>query len=320
MKLKDISNYVCKICGWDKAYSSKGILNHIQFLHKILYKEYYDKYLKKEGEGICPTCGRETKFGGHLRGYLKYCCKQCVRHLDQIHFIKNEKIGNFISLEEIRKNGNKLYYRCICEKCKKISDIAPMIFKSGKKEFCTFCRSTCDVGDIFGFLTIVKKEILSHGGSIITTQCTCGKFRIAPANRLLRGTLTSCGKCKIEERDCLVTKVFWKRVEFNCKHNEFELSLTRKDAEEIFLKQNKCCALTGVKMTIPTSNKRQEGDMASLDRINSDIGYTKDNCWWVLREVNRMKNMYPLDQFIDLCTLIADKNRKDKSELLLKVG
>jgi len=59
---------VCKICGKD----FKNIGYHIRQKHKISPKEYYDKYLKKPGEGICPVTGKPTAFKNIREGYCKY--------------------------------------------------------------------------------------------------------------------------------------------------------------------------------------------------------------------------------------------------------
>ena len=65
----------CEICKKDV-----GILGrHLCKTHKDLDpKDYYDKYLKKPGEGVCPTCGKETKFKKLSFGYYIYCCNACV--------------------------------------------------------------------------------------------------------------------------------------------------------------------------------------------------------------------------------------------------
>ena len=65
---------ICKECG--KVLNSfKGLTTHIQFKHNK--KEYYDKYLKKENEGTCKTCGKPTEFYTVGYGYYKFCSKKC---------------------------------------------------------------------------------------------------------------------------------------------------------------------------------------------------------------------------------------------------
>lgn len=46
---------------------------HAKFKHSLKPKEYYDKYLRKPDEGVCPVCGKETTFDGIRDGYRKYC-------------------------------------------------------------------------------------------------------------------------------------------------------------------------------------------------------------------------------------------------------
>lgn len=53
--------FICKICG--KTFNTIfSFSSHIKNYHKPLTaKDYYDKYLKKENEGICPVCGKKKK-------------------------------------------------------------------------------------------------------------------------------------------------------------------------------------------------------------------------------------------------------------------
>lgn len=62
---------ICKICG-ELTVLSKHIRKH-----NLTTKEYYDKYLKKDNEGICPVCNKETKFLGIEQGYAKFCSNKC---------------------------------------------------------------------------------------------------------------------------------------------------------------------------------------------------------------------------------------------------
>ncbi len=45
---------------------------------------------------------------------------------------------------------------------------------------------------------------------------------------------------------------------------------------------------------------------ASLDRIDSSKGYTKDNIQWVHKHVNLMKHKFDQKYFVDICKLIAN--------------
>lgn len=67
----------CMICG--EVCTSKTMGSHIRHKHGMLSQEYYDKYIKQSGEGIC-ICGRPTGFINISNGYHQYCSKECMRN------------------------------------------------------------------------------------------------------------------------------------------------------------------------------------------------------------------------------------------------
>ena len=62
---------ICKICN-----KEVDLRTHIK-THKISAKDYYDKYLKKQDEGICPACGKQSNFISVGQGYHLYCSNKC---------------------------------------------------------------------------------------------------------------------------------------------------------------------------------------------------------------------------------------------------
>jgi hypothetical protein len=67
---------ICQICG-KECVDTQGLTSHAFKKHGLTSKEYYDKFIRKPGEGICPTCGKETKFIKFGRGYKKHCNYSC---------------------------------------------------------------------------------------------------------------------------------------------------------------------------------------------------------------------------------------------------
>lgn len=67
----------CELCNREfETLRSLGL--HLSHSHSnIDFKEYYDKYFKQENEGICPVCGKNTKFKGGLNGYARTCSISC---------------------------------------------------------------------------------------------------------------------------------------------------------------------------------------------------------------------------------------------------
>jgi hypothetical protein len=73
--------------------------------------------------------------------------------------------------------------------------------------------------------------------------------------------------------------------------------------DQMFANFDGMCRLTGWQISIEYSNLT-----ASLDRINSDLGYVPDNIQWVHAMVNMSKNKYTQQAFVDMCKAIADKH------------
>lgn len=66
----------CLICN-QYIQSTKGISRHLRSNHNITTRQYYDKYLKKPNEGICPMCGKPTKYYNFTKGYNSHCSVKC---------------------------------------------------------------------------------------------------------------------------------------------------------------------------------------------------------------------------------------------------
>lgn len=64
------------------------------------------------------------------------------------------------------------------------------------------------------------------------------------------------------------------------------------------------CALTNWNLSLKYSNTT-----ASLDRINSSVGYTPENIQWVHSMINMCKNKYTQDKFIEMCKAVADREK-----------
>ena len=66
----------CKICNKECNVLSRHLFNsHIE----TTAKQYYDLHFKKENEGICPICKKETNFINLSNGYRTYCSTRCTQ-------------------------------------------------------------------------------------------------------------------------------------------------------------------------------------------------------------------------------------------------
>jgi hypothetical protein len=96
------------------------------------------------------------------------------------------------------------------------------------------------------------------------------------------------------------------------KRRNLEFSITIEDLWDLFMKQNGKCALSGINIRFHKTGEKYTTQTASVDRIDSEYGYTLENIRWVHKTVNYMKWELSDDQFLDFCQMITKHNRKNK--------
>ena len=67
----------CKYCGVI-CISIRSLSKHLRDKHQVKLNDYYDKFYKQIGDGICVVCKvRPTKFLNVDRGYAPTCSHEC---------------------------------------------------------------------------------------------------------------------------------------------------------------------------------------------------------------------------------------------------
>jgi len=71
---------VCELCKLDnnniRFKTTQGLAKHISQKHNdVGVQNYYDRFLKKPGEGVCLVSGKPTRFKNMVEGYFKYTGK-----------------------------------------------------------------------------------------------------------------------------------------------------------------------------------------------------------------------------------------------------
>jgi hypothetical protein len=91
------------------------------------------------------------------------------------------------------------------------------------------------------------------------------------------------------------------RICAGAKTRDLRVDVSLQDLNDLWLLQNKSCALTGISLV--------QMDTASLDRIDSNLGYVLGNIQWVHKTLNKMKNDLPEAVFIAMCKAVAQHKR-----------
>lgn len=166
----------------------------------------------------------------------------------------------------------------------------------------------------------------SHGRrrTEILCRCDCGQSKWVRRCHLISDGTQSCG-CLEEENlqkiqeECKtgygeITGSHWARIRSRAHHAKMEFSISIEYAWSLFEKQARKCALTGHDIQMPGNGCRSKLEhvfnedgikYASLDRINSKLGYIDGNLQWVWAPLNVMKWNLSQNGFIAICTDVA---------------
>lgn len=172
----------------------------------------------------------------------------------------------------------------------------------------------CLVGVRSGKL-VVEEMVFHEGRTRCFCKCDCGKNRIVTASYISSGKCTSCGcdKSKRKSRNKTwvgheeISGTFWSTICNNAKQSKKvkDFSISIEEVWDLFLHQERRCALSGIVLKFPSSRYDREGT-ASLDRIDSDKGYVKGNIQWVHKEVNRSKNDLDQNRYLEICRWVTE--------------
>ena len=109
----------------------------------------------------------------------------------------------------------------------------------------------------------------------------------------------------------------WSSYQKGAEARGFVFTITIEYAWELFLQQDRKCALTGIPINFDMNldNLRKYGHQsgtASLDRIDSKKGYEVGNVQWVHKDVNKVKMDLPEEDFFRIVKQIYEYKQLNK--------
>ncbi len=160
--------------------------------------------------------------------------------------------------------------------------------KSFPRRWMAKCLCDCGVECVYELARVTGKV-----GPNKSCGCVMSLGKIGLKNVAWKGSRTG-------DRD--ISGTYINRIRKSAKERGLSFNLTVDYLHELFINQDGKCALSGINLTLIRS--REEGT-ASLDRINSDLGYQEGNVQWVHKTMNRMKMDINQDEFINFCKMVA---------------
>ncbi len=250
-----------------------------------------------------------------------------------------KQIGHLTIIEILKSklsNGRRFLAKCVCGK-EKIFE-ANLIIR-GRNKSCG-CKMHNSPRPSLRGMKIEKRENLigqkfgkliveNYDTNYIKNQtrwmcrCECGVTKSIKASHLKCGNVKTCGKCSKSGKNCYkwrgheeISRKFFYCIERGAKSRKIQFNLTIEQIWDLYLRQNKKCALSGLQLNFPSIVGANDGT-ASLDRIDSSVkNYTIENCQWVHKDVNNLKWDFTQNEFINYCRIITEYQNKKASDLL----
>lgn len=176
-------------------------------------------------------------------------------------------------------------------------------------------RAITLVGQRFGSLLAIgiDKSDLRRPKHIC--RCDCGQQSLRSASDLLNEKHKSCWDCRnkfISERKWKgcgeISGDMWSAIKRSASVRGLDFDISIEEAWDLCLKQGKKCALSGVDLMFSRTKRTCDNSNASLDRIDSSKGYTKDNIQWVHKVINNLKMDLNEQDFLIWCRLVTERH------------
>jgi hypothetical protein len=197
----------------------------------------------------------------------------------------------------------------------------------GKPKSCFTCSRTIkrivSPGDKFDKLTVVEyvenfksKSNSKYKEKYVKCICECGGEKIIRTGSLVKNETNNCG-CDVNgswKGFGEISGIKFYRIQRNAEVRDIKFELNIEQIWELFLKQNRRCALSGIELFLEKRFSSNDNNTASLDRIDSKKHYEINNVHWVHKDLNKMKMDFDLDYFLDFCKKITDYNLEKNKE------
>lgn len=176
-------------------------------------------------------------------------------------------------------------------------------------------------GKTFGSLIVIKKIPWDKQGQVRTTwlcKCECGEYRKVTTPLLKISKNITCGalKCRLRIKDSKKATINNKIDAYkqNAKRHGREYSLTDEDCQKLLLGRCYYCNLEPYNEI--NVYKRKNGTykngkvktewteeatvkLNGIDRIDNNLGYTKDNCVSCCYMCNSFKSDFAINDFLN---------------------
>lgn len=248
--------------------------------------------------------------------------------MKKTEIIVGQKFGKWTVIDSvpIYTKGGQRNAKVQCE-CGKIEYRHWSSLRLGKTKQCLQCaikerRSPIIVGNTYKYWTVIEEAKFFKGQLRYKCKCKCGHEQYLTAGALnCQSRWFQCKNCAsrntINNRAIINGKVGdltlsrINRIKMGADARNIEFNVTIDYLWNLYLTQNKKCAITGD--ALPNILK------ASLDRIDSSKGYIEGNVQWVTAQANKCKHILTMPELYEFAKKVLDHANQQPSQPLTKL-
>jgi hypothetical protein len=219
------------------------------------------------------------------------------------------KYGNLTTIEKPKKTNGVYGVLCECS-CGNKKIFQPSVLKNGRTKKCRECSRT-PLPDKYGDFINLKHKVGDDRKLYVEMECkNCHNIKISKKSTINGEWNINCPVCKEETSQNGICITLFKKIKLNALKRNIKFLITSKYLNDLYITQNKKCALTGVDIFLAPKSIRVNHDVttASLDRIDSSLGYVEGNVRWVHKVINQFISDFSDDEVFYLCDLILKNN------------
>lgn len=261
---------------------------------------------KERVQLTCATC-QEVFLVIPSKSKAKFCSNKC-KGIGSTNFNKHyiESTCELCNckFQYTLNNTNKKNPPALCIRCKKNTEFNTNCSKCNKgfirrktakaPYFCSNkCRITNILGKDFGDLKVIYRE-----GKKVACQCKCGN--IIYKKRYELKSDSKCKDCVKKNNTINISGQLVYFIKYYALKRGLSFNITKDYMLDLYQQQCGKCYYTGmdIKFAKDRRDEERKGRSASLDRINSKIGYEIGNIRWLHKDINLMKWHFSENDFL----------------------
>ncbi len=168
-------------------------------------------------------------------------------------------------------------------------------------------------GQRFDRLIALTVDEVRRGHTFWKFECVCGNIVSRAIRSVLTNKYNACPSCRKGNGSHAwkgyknFPKDVFNTIRHSARAKDLPFEVDIQYLWNLFEQQNGQCALTGWPIEFNKSYRTKTQKTASLDRIDSRLGYVKGNLQWVHRDVNKLKKNMKNEIFISVCKAVAER-------------